>query len=317
MLLIVFGSFVAAMPAHADEPDHLDGRADTAFCVRCHGMSTLAARDPEHGRLVSYFVDPALLGRSVHGRLSCVACHQGEGFREFPHTADARATRPGAVAPVPLAAPVLPAASPDDSTAAVSACGGCHNGESSMTQRYRFRRIETQMSKGVHRNLRCYDCHDPHQWVLERTMDVQAVVRQNNAMCVQCHADAATQGHRWLPQRDLHWGQVRCIDCHTPRPGSVIHAVQPADRAERQCEACHTRDSVLLGKLYRYRMNEVTQKAGFVNSVVLNDAYVIGMTRNEILDRGSIAAVLLALLGVMLHGAGRWVAGLRRKSHDA
>jgi hypothetical protein len=124
------------------------------------------------------------------------------------------------------------------------------------------------------------------------------------------------ESHTWLPAIGLHMESIRCVECHTPRPGSVVHAIEPASRAEKNCESCHTKDSILLTKLYKYRLQESERSAGFINGVVLSDSYVIGMTRHPILDALGILVVALTGLGVTAHGLGRWIAARRRRDHE-
>ncbi|MBF0160444.1 MAG: nitrate reductase [Magnetococcales bacterium] len=270
-------------------------------CLRCHAMATLALHDQQSGQLRSLFIDPARFQSSNHGRLACIDCHLGQGIQQFPHGAGVA-----------------------EATSAMS-CRGCHPDQERRWRRYRFDRLEEQFRKSAHARLPqgqrmdCFSCHDPHQWQLGQFRGVDEVIQQDNGLCLRCHgSDQLASRHRWLPQRALHWRSTRCIDCHTPA-GSVTHAIQPALQAERQCEACHNRDSILLSKLYRYRMREEVQKAGFINSIVLNDAYVMGMTRHQWIDRGSVALVSLTVLTLAGHAAARWLASRqrrRRQQHD-
>jgi len=73
---------------------------------------------------------------------------------------------------------------------------------------------------------------------------------------------------------------------------------------------CHTQNSALLEKYYRHMAGE-DREEGFVNAVLLNNYYMLGATRNRKLDQAMGALAGLALLGIAVHGLGRWVA--RRK----
>ena len=111
----------------------------------------------------------------------------------------------------------------------------------------------------------------------------------------------------------MHWQKVRCIDCHLSTEDNFLHRILDAEHAVRHCEDCHSANSILLTKLYKYTVQENRQKLGFINSVALNDAYIIGMTRNIILDRLSFTLLGLMLLGLAAHGFGRWYSARRRR----
>ncbi|MBF0154626.1 MAG: cytochrome c3 family protein [Magnetococcales bacterium] len=283
-----------------------DKNNDT-YCERCHGMPTLAYRDQRTGRLVNLFVDQGKLAQSSHNRQTCLDCH-GTGFKQFPHDAASRLE--------------------------TRHCVDCHM-ESGRFQRNKFERIEREFLNSVHfqampDRFDCFSCHDPHTFqTVPKEGEMSLLVQRDNHICLSCHKTPAgtslltkrrfatlEAAHNWLPQVALHWRTVRCLECHTPVLGGN-HVILKATYAERDCVACHTRDSILLTKLYKYRAQEDRQKAGFINSAVLNDAYIVGMTRNRWLDRASLALIGLTLLGVTAHGLGRWLAARKPKSPEA
>jgi hypothetical protein len=279
-----------------------------AYCLRCHGMKTLSYQDPQSGELVDLYIDENALPHASHGKEKCESCHKGD-FEDYPHE----------IAQEKQAA----------------SCPDCHQDKPEL-KKYRFDKIAVQFEKSVHYqkepdHFTCYTCHDLHTWQLSNGKQSTAtLVDRNNGVCLNCHqarkvlkapADKTPpptiqEGHDWLPATGLHMESVRCLECHTPRPGSVIHAIEPARRAEKNCEACHTQDSILLTKLYKYRIEQNKRSAGFINGVVLNDNYIIGMTRHPILDLLGILTVALTGLGVAAHGLGRWIAARRRRDHE-
>lgn len=277
-------------------------------CLRCHAMATLSAWDHETGRRHSLAVPPREYLNSDHGNLPCQECHKEPEYQEFPHE---------------LGRPPAP-----------RTCLECHAKDPEF-HRYRLDAIATQVAKAVHREeggapMPCGTCHNSHTVRVSEQKPARGQrVATANASCLSCHEtplprpgsdpQASPQArHQWLPNVNLHWETVRCVDCHTPQLGGGIHAIEPAKRAQRRCEECHTRDSVLLTKLYRHRIIEERQKAGFLNSVVLNDAYIIGMTRNELLDLLSLALVGGTGAGLAGHAGLRlwWARRRREKSHD-
>ena len=118
--------------------------------------------------------------------------------------------------------------------------------------------------------------------------------------------------HSWLPARENHWEHVRCLDCHTSYdPPNRSHFVMQKDRAVRDCESCHTGNTLLARKLYLQDDGIAGDRAGFINAAVFNDSYVIGATRNIWLDLIGALMVGGALAGVIGHWAGRRI-GRRR-----
>jgi hypothetical protein len=53
--------------------------------------------------------------------------------------------------------------------------------------------------------------------------------------------------------------------------------------------------------LYKHQSLEAREKYGFLNAVVINEAYVIGANRNYILGWISLVVFGLVLLGLALH----------------
>ncbi|MBF0424518.1 MAG: hypothetical protein HQL66_01680 [Magnetococcales bacterium] len=296
VLLVVLAG---VKPAAAVDPN------SDAYCERCHGMATMAYRDQRTGRLVNLFVDQKKLAQSSHKTETCLDCHSS-GFKKFPHDAASRLE--------------------------TRHCVDCHV-ENKHFSRKKFEKIEREFLNSVHfqampDRFDCFSCHDPHTFQsTTKETEVSLTVARDNAICLGCHdtpvgavTDVAAASkkrvvnlevaHGWLPEVKLHWRAVRCLECHTPTLGGS-HVIVKATYAERDCVSCHSHDSILKTKLYKYRAQEDRQKAGFINSAVLNDAYIVGMTRNRWVDDASLALVGLTLLGVSLHGLGRWFAARR------
>jgi hypothetical protein len=291
----------ASLAQSADDEAIRKAREANSACLGCHTESgfrsgshpEIPAKDME-----GLFKDAALFEASNHGKVECVACHV-TGFNTFPHTPkEVRKT---------------------------NSCEECHART--------FLRIEEQFLKSVHeqklpQTFTCTSCHDPHVFVHQkRFQDIRAVVRQDNGMCLQCHANperfaqmtkAAVRDlhaiHAWLPNREAHWDAVRCVECHTPEPQKILsHEILAAARAERNCVSCHSVDSALRVRLYRFLVEQEREQAGFINSVIVNEAYVIGATRNRYVDQLSYLLLALVAGGIALHALARVVAALVRK----
>jgi hypothetical protein len=148
-----------------------------------------------------------------------------------------------------------------------------------------------------------------------RTNDIKEIISYNNAQCLECHANEdkfklltgekmnVLEQHDWLPNQQAHFNSVRCIECHTAVDDELLiaHKVMPADSAVRNCVECHSQNSLLLSTLYKHQVKENRKKNGFFNGVILNDSYVIGASRNETLNKVSIALFILTLGGILIH----------------
>ncbi len=281
-----------------------------AACLRCHGMRTMGYLDERTGGFINLFVDGKLFTDSNHGRLGCRDCH-GAALDVVPHYPEAARERLG--------------------------CLDCHrNGKNDENRfpRALFERIEREFERSIHfqalpNHFNCFSCHDAHAFQrAARVEDLSKVVREGNAICLKCHGkpgvasdrsqrlfSSLEETHRWLPKTKRHWQAVRCVECHTPHFGERTHTILGKMRAERNCVACHSRDSVLRAKLYRYRAPQSREKGGLFSGTMHNEAYVIGMSRQPWLDWLSFIGLGLTLLGVGGHGLARWLTA-RRKHHE-
>jgi len=295
-VLLLTGAVIWGLSAPATAETGANG--ETA-CIRCHKPSDTT-------------IDPARYARSVHGEQDCAVCHM-DGFSEFPH----KGSR---------------AQAPD--------CTTCHGGASP----FDFDGIAQAVKESVHAQrvdaaFRCTNCHSPHYFVpATRMTDLALGIASANQGCLGCHASGASpSGARsaleslakrhaaLLPHSRLHLQANPCIACHAdlhereitvahPGPGR-IHRVLPAVAALKDCAACHGRNSVLATKLYAHLAVKERAEHGWLNAVLFNTAYVTGATRNRWLDWGTFGLTAVTILGIGVHGAGRWLgARLRRRS---
>ena len=301
----------APAPAAGPSPEALEKiRLKNLECLACHSEAGLQ-HPPKEGldlkKLRGLLKDPEAFKGSDHQRLACTKCHN-EGYEDHPHAPNAK-----------------------DST---STCTDCHSKKAN--------RIEKEFDKSVHaKNLSdkftCTTCHNPHVMrIAEKLGDPHKIVAQDNRVCLGCHdsdeqfAKFAPEKkarpliddiHSWLPNTRLHWKAVRCVECHTPTVAAnepISHEILNKDKAEKKCVACHTGNSALKVRLYRHLVKDEQNKYGFVNSVILGQSYVIGATRNPVLDTLMIGLAALTLIGVLVHAAMRIIAAYlrRRKKND-
>ena len=296
-------------PAAVISPEQLAKiRAGNDECLACHSQAGVAhpqKPDLDLARLRGLLRDADAFYASNHQRLACTKCHN-EGYDEHPHAADAK-----------------------DMT---STCADCHDKTASA--------VGKQFDRSVHaRNLAdtftCTTCHDPHLMrQAARLRDPHRIVAQDNRVCLNCHDSNETfarfapekklrplidEIHAWLPNARAHWQAVRCVECHTPAVAAnepISHEILAKDRAEKKCLSCHSADSSLKARLYRHLVSEERERLGFANSVILADSYVLGATRNTLLDTVLMIAFGAMLLGLLVHGVGRIVARRNRRRND-
>ncbi|MEI7429401.1 MAG: cytochrome c3 family protein [Betaproteobacteria bacterium] len=301
-----FPSWAQEKPVAQQTPEQTEKiRRANNECLACHSEAGIS-HPPKEGldlkKLKGLLKDPELFKGSDHQRLACTKCHN-EGYEDHPHDA---------------------AASESTST-----CTDCHSKKANL--------IEKQFEKSVHaKNLSdkisCPTCHNPHLMrVADKLIDPHKIVAQDNRVCLGCHDSDEKFAkfspekkvrpliddiHDWLPNTRLHWKAIRCVECHTPAVTSgemISHEILNKEKAEKKCLSCHSADSSLKTRLYRHLVKEEQQRLGFTNSVILAKSYVLGATRNPLLDTLIMIAFAGMLLGLLAHGLGRIIARILQK----
>jgi hypothetical protein len=272
--------------------DYLAGQeldeAATA-CLACHAANP---ENPATGIVAATFA------ASVHASLGCRMCHS-TGYAGFPHTATEEQK--------------------------AGDCTACHRGSG---EPYHFSWIANEVKASIHgrmvsEDFACTECHDPHAVLpVHRATDMRAAIAAVNQGCLHCHGqdDEAAQEserhslghlievHSFLPQLERHANSARCVECHTPGREQTVHLILSANSAVRDCVECHTANSAMLEKFYRH-MAEEDRQTNFVNSVILNNYYMVGATQNRRLDKVMWGLFGVSLLGIVIHGAARLVTG--------
>jgi predicted CXXCH cytochrome family protein len=75
----------------------------------------------------------------------------------------------------------------------------------------------------------CFECHNPHATTSFRKLSQ----KERTGICLQCHEK---NGHRWLPQRELHFQYLECTVCHAPRAkkGLFFHLTAEGGKGGKQ-----------------------------------------------------------------------------------
>ena len=278
--------------------DYVD---DNEACFRCHGESKYELTNEETGRIVTRHMckDRMILRKEYytanHKSFACLDCHSYE-YKNFPHPLEPRLEKP-------------------------FECIDCHGGDPAYAS-YHFEEIEREFKQSVHylanpEGFTCWKCH-PHSYhiSIRNTENLEATIAYDNSICLSCHADFdefelltdraginIIQTHSWLPNQALHFSKVRCIECHTQINDSILvaHQVLPKEKAVRRCNECHSRNSLLMATLYKFQSKEARDEFGFLNAVVINNAYVIGANRNYFLNVISVVIFAMTFLGIVVH----------------
>lgn len=289
--------FLQSAPVPVDSVSNEAPRA----CFDCHASGRYQYLNTASGKVMNrrmcsdYQLDSARYHSSVHGSFGCTDCHSA-GFEAYPHPAEAKMEEQWA-------------------------CIDCHGYDENFAQ-YHFEKIQEEFEKSVHftrdGNFTCWQCHDAHTYkpIARRDSSIGDVIEASNAMCLKCHSNIQHMGfapgealkqiladHEWLPNAQLHFKRVRCIECHTQTNDTLLvaHNIVPGSQAVRNCVECHSRDSKLMYSLYRYQVPAERNKFGFLNAKLVKDYFVIGANRNYYLNIASLVIFGLILGGIVVH----------------
>jgi hypothetical protein len=271
-------------------------------CLRCHSSQTFSflntVKGIEEKRLMNpyYILDTIAMTIGVHKQFDCTDCHSSE-YSNYPHNGNLKLE--------PL-----------------SSCLDCHGGDESYAK-YHFERIDTEFKKSVHykvygENFTCSKCHSQHSYqaVSRNSDNIPEIVEYSNKMCLSCHNEMSkyelianhkspklVQVHSWLPNQELHFEHVRCIECHTEVLDSlsVSHNILPKSKAVHNCVECHSGNSRLKASLYKYQKLQKRSENGIMHFVLGDESYIIGSHQVPELQIASIVIFLLSLAGIIIH----------------
>jgi NAD-dependent SIR2 family protein deacetylase len=109
--------------------------------------------------------------------------------------------------------------------------------------------------------------------------------------------------HNWLPNQELHFKNVRCIECHTDVVDSLMvsHNIMSKENAVRNCNECHSKDSRLKASLYKYENLQSRADKGTVKAILSNESYVIGSQQFPLLRKLSFIIFFMTVGGILIH----------------
>lgn len=277
-------------------------------CLRCHSSQTYTFHndlmDTEQKKLMNpyYIIDTTALRQGVHNAFDCTDCHSYE-YTTYPHNAELKLE--------PL-----------------STCLDCHGGDESFAD-YQFEKIQEEFEKSVHYkvygdNFTCSKCHSQHTYkpIARNSTSVMEIVDYSNKTCLSCHNDMKrfelladkknpqiVDIHNWLPNQEVHFQHVRCIECHTEVVDGLMvsHNIMDKSQAVRKCVECHSANSKLKASLYKYQNLQERAEDGSLLGVLSHENYVIGSHQVPFLKTLSIIIFLCVMAGIVIHGTFRFL----------
>ncbi len=283
-------------------------------CLKCHGMANLSEQTGPGRKQHSYHVALSGFEHSNHHSLRCSDCHV-QGYSQYPH-AEAKTI-------------------PD--------CLGCHqdnseflDGSEERTLLLRdMKKMKTEFEQSVHHSalkdsFTCVHCHNPHRFVDQRgkNLSFEERIEWSNAVCLNCHNSEKQinelktkeyvyrnpeEIHAWLPSAKMHWKKVRCVDCHADFSGMehnkeerFSHKINPKEKAVRNCNQCHSKESILTTRIYQMNMRKALEEEGLIKAFLWNNSYVIGATRNRWLDFFTLMLLVSGVGGIAIHAYARY-----------
>jgi len=265
-------------------------------CFVCHGNRTFVLEDSVLGSKVKTMCKCRTIKRedfyqSNHKTFACTDCHSID-FETYPHSREAMLEE-------------------------YLTCVDCHGGDDT----YHFDEISAEYESSTHakiQNFSCQNCHNPHTYKvnIRNTQNLKNSIKYDNQICLSCHSDYDVfrlltdqeainiiEKHDWLPNQQGHFRSVRCIECHAEANDTILvaHKILPASQAVKKCSECHSKNSILMGTLYKYQVKNLRSEAGFLNAVIMNDAFVFSATRNKYLDLASVIIIALSFIGIVIH----------------
>ena len=271
-------------------------------CFRCHGSSKYTYYNSSSEKEVTAMMcNNRLVTREEfytanHKSFACTDCHAAD-YDTFPHPGELRMEEK-------------------------YNCIDCHGYDEKYAQ-FNFEGIEKEFLQSAHYvansdAFTCWKCHNPHSYKINirNTENLTQAIAYDNHICLNCHSNFdrfqlltdrkeinIIQQHDWLPNQGLHFSQVRCIECHAQPNDSLLvaHQIMPKKFAVKRCVECHSQNSMLMASLYKFQAKENRSKIGFLNAIILNNAFVIGANRNVILNNVSVIIFLCGILLALGH----------------
>jgi len=304
-------------------------------CLACHvGESQHRLDGKEHQSKSSTIAMPDFEGAD-HGKMQCSDCHS-KGFAIFPHRnmktetcmdCHPRQEAKEAEADKPydfegIRKEFEASAHFTEYQHEAEKCCGTSAGKPGAKPGVASKRARDMSAK---QRFTCEHCHEPHYFKATGGIkDPGLILKNDNGPCLHCHMDGSSvalkdpakpnlvAAHAYMPYAELHLQGTRCVDCHSSVAGNVAHDLPKGMKADQGCNTCHSLDSVLLRRLYRFVDGPNATKAGFHSAAIMKDGYVMGANRNRWTDLAAYLLLTTGLVFVFAHGGWRILARRRK-----
>lgn len=281
-------------------------RDENKHCLECHASQTYSFvnewTEKEERRIMNPFhiIDTSLYLSGVHQSFACTDCHSAD-YGNYPHARELKLE--------PLAT-----------------CIDCHGGDDTYAK-YNFEEIDEDFQKSVHftrggEHFTCGKCHNQHYYkvIARNSGNISDIVSADNQMCLSCHTNAVryrltsvhaypefSRVHAWLPNHELHFRSVRCIDCHTSVKDTLMipHNILAKEQAVKNCSECHSTNSMLKATLYKYENLQSRESSGLLSAIKQERPYIIGANQVPFFKILSVSLLIATLIGIIIHASAR------------
>lgn len=323
-LLVILGICLLARGASAEV-----AHTKRLRCIACHAGPDRFVEDPETGKITSVTIRMGDYQAGDHAKTHCLNCHT-EGFEQFPHfhmkTYTCMDCHPrkdkGAEDDKPYDFQRIREEYEDT----VHFTEYKHKEEKCCGTAPKLPTAGKVKDDGKgNERFTCEHCHNPHYFKATAGIKLpQAILKNDNEPCLRCHEDAAkgpladpaepsmVAAHAYLPHVDLHLRSTRCADCHSSVWMTVTHDLPKGKGADQGCNSCHSVNTVLADRLYRY-VTDLERTLGFRNAKMLRDNYTMGANRHRWADWATYVLIGLSILGILVHGGLRIFYRWRRR----
>ncbi|MBI5021399.1 MAG: cytochrome b/b6 domain-containing protein [Ignavibacteriales bacterium] len=182
-------------------------------CIMCHSDNSLTMS--RSGKSVSLFVNEKTFGKSVHGGLTCVTCHEGFKAEDLPHKSKISKVE----------------------------CFGCHN---DIGNKHSFHpQLGKSLAEGKRPNVNCVDCHGKHDILSSKSSNSKFNENNSAESCTECHSDVKdiflTSSHGKALEAQQK-GAPNCLTCHRHEVSNlsgIRDSLQFKKEQEKMCLSCH------------------------------------------------------------------------------
>jgi cytochrome b subunit of formate dehydrogenase len=185
-------------------------------CLACHEDNELTME--KNGREVSLYVNPGVLSRSTHNKLTCVSCHTGFDPDDLPHKEN-----------------ILPID-----------CKSCHK-DAGVKHQFHPQMLRTTGSNGS-RDVSCKNCHGTHDVISPSAAGSKWNRNNLSESCGSCHKEIGEKyvhSQHAIAFREGVKGAPNCLTCHKHQIAHVSakrDTLQLKIAQEKFCLSCHLDD---------------------------------------------------------------------------